>query len=126
MLEKKHLWYLLEILPLTKTWIGKNGQEVEGRRWNLASARSINHPIPHFHKSVEDRVEDGKKYDPLRNCRHRDAHKMVHEDDDLPDYVRRHLPERLSSTVLYIMNLVFGSFHAADDNIERDIDQTLT
>ncbi|KAG8941147.1 hypothetical protein FRC00_012537, partial [Tulasnella sp. 408] len=88
MLKEKRLWYLLEILPLLQTRIGKNGQEVESFRWNLGNPRTIEHLIPRFHKSVKDREKDweGKKYDPFRYCRHFATHEMVHEDDDLPEY----------------------------------------
>ncbi|KAG9044743.1 hypothetical protein FS837_007598 [Tulasnella sp. UAMH 9824] len=45
MLAKKRLWWLLEIIPLTQTWIGKNGQEIEGLRYAflLSKMRSKAH-----------------------------------------------------------------------------------
>ncbi|KAG8912695.1 hypothetical protein FRC00_003979 [Tulasnella sp. 408] len=58
MLYDKPLWYILEVLPLQQTWIDKRGREVTGRRWNLGSYRSIDHPTPYFHRSVRYRMDE--------------------------------------------------------------------
>ncbi|KAG9044745.1 hypothetical protein FS837_007600 [Tulasnella sp. UAMH 9824] len=107
-LRDNKLWGILEILPLTQSWIKKDGTEVT-RRWSWAAtltrsartslnfwgSRPIGHTIPLLHKSVKyrkDNPEDGSKpedkYRPDQNCVYAHRIQYVHEDDDLPEDVR--------------------------------------
>ncbi|KIO29805.1 hypothetical protein M407DRAFT_21055 [Tulasnella calospora MUT 4182] len=90
LVKKWWLWCILEVIPLTQTYINKKGQEVEGLRWNWGMSRSIDHPRPRFHRSVKYRMESTAnsetKYDPHKKCRYPQNVKWVHEDDDLPEH----------------------------------------
>ncbi|KAG8944241.1 hypothetical protein FRC04_002108 [Tulasnella sp. 424] len=94
MLVEKPLWWLLEVVPLLQFWSegggeGKDPITKKEYRRNWARARSVDQDEPRFHKSVLLRDDDG--FDAKAVCRKYTALKFVHEDDEIPDEVRKQL-----------------------------------